>query len=71
MDQISDLMGGPMGGSVEQQALGMVDDVIDQAINLVVQRFPASSNQADETKRRIKEAAWQEINRLVAKGQRM
>ncbi len=71
MDQISDMMGGLMGASVEQQALGMVDGVIDQAVNFVVQRFPASSNQADETKRSIKEAAWREINRLVAEGQQM
>jgi hypothetical protein len=68
MDQKSDLMSGAMGGSLEQQAVSMLDGVIDQAVNMVVQRFPASARKAEEAKRRIKESAHREISQLVAEG---
>jgi hypothetical protein len=68
MDQNADLMSGPMGGSLEQQAVAMLDGVIDQAVAMVVQRFPSSARKAEETKRRIKEAAHREISQLVAEG---
>lgn len=68
MDQKSDLMSGAMGGSLEQQAVSMLDGAIDQAVNMVVQRFPSSERKAEGTKRRIKEAAHREITQLVAEG---
>ena len=71
MDQMSELMTGYMGGSVEQQALRLIDNVIDQAVNLVVQHFPASSNKADETKLHIKAAINREIHQLASQGQQM
>ncbi len=71
LDQRSGLMGGMAGGSVERRALDMLDGVIEQAVDMVVQRFPASDREADETKRRMKETASREINRLVAEGQGM
>ena len=71
MDQKSDLQSGPMGGSLEQQAVSMLDVTIDQAVNMVVQRFPNSKHKAEGTKRRIKEAAHREISQLVAGGHRV
>ncbi len=68
MDQPFDVMSGPMGGSLEQQAVSLLDGAIDQAVNMVVQRFPSSERKAEETRRRIKEAAHREISQLVAEG---
>jgi|GEM_PF-5568802 len=71
MDQTTDLEGGLRGGSVEQEAMSLVDGVIDQAVNLVVQRFPSASGKAEEAKQRIKAAVNREINQLVAQGHQM
>lgn len=71
MDQISDLKTGSMDGSVEQQAMRLIDNVVDQAVHLVVQQFPASSDNANEAKLRIKSAINREIHRLTSEGQQM
>jgi hypothetical protein len=71
MDQKTDLEGGLRGGSVEQEAISMVDGVVDQAVNLVVQRFPKAADKADEARQRIKEAVFKELNRLASQGQGM
>ena len=71
MDQMSNLKSEQMDGSVEQQALSMIDGVVDQAVDLIVQRFPASSNKADEAKLRIKSAVHQEIHGLASQGRQM
>lgn len=71
MDQQTDLEGGLRGGSVEQEAISMIDGVVDQAVNLVVQRFPSASDKADEARARIKEVVFKELNRLASQGQGM
>lgn len=71
MDQISDLKSGNMGGSVEQQAMRLIDNVVDQAVDLIVQHFPASSDNANETKLRVISAINREIHRLTSEGQQM
>ncbi|HEX6777463.1 MAG TPA: hypothetical protein VF099_04630 [Ktedonobacterales bacterium] len=71
MDQISDLKRGSMDGSVEQQAMRLIDNVVDQAVHLIVQQFPASSGDVNEAKLRIKSAINREIHRLTSEGQQM
>ena len=71
MDQMSELKSGHMNGSVEQQAMRMIDNVIDQAVHLVVQQFPASSDTVNETKLRLKSAINREIHQLVSQGHQM
>ena len=71
MDQMSELKSGHMNGSVEQQAMRMIDNVVDQAVHLVVQQFPASSGKVNETKLRLKSAINREIHLLVSQGQQM
>lgn len=71
MDQISDLKNGYMDGSLEQQAMRLIDNVVDQAVHLVVQQFPASSDNANEAKLRIKSAINREIHRLASEGRQM
>jgi hypothetical protein len=71
MDQMSELKSEHMGGSVDQQAMRMIDNVIDQAVDMVVQQFPASSNNVNEIKLRMKSAINWEIHRLVSQGQQM
>lgn len=71
MDQISDLKTGSMDGSVEQQAMRLIDNVVDQAVHLVVQHFPASDGKVNEAKLRIKSAINREIHRLTSEGRQM
>ena len=71
MDQISTMKNGYMDGSVEQQAMRLIDNVVDQAVHLVVQQFPASSDNANEAKLRIKSAINREIHRLASEGRQM
>ena len=71
MDQMSELKSGHMNGSVEQQAMRMIDNVIDQAVHLVIQHLPANSKNANETKLRMKSAINREIHWLVSQGQQM
>jgi hypothetical protein len=62
----SDAMRGQAGGAITQQAAGMIDGAVDQAVNMVVQRVPAASGKADGVKQRIKDVVHQEINKLAS-----
>jgi hypothetical protein len=71
MDQNTNLESGLRGGSVEQEAMSMISGVVEQAVNLVVQRFPAAASHADEARHRIDEAVFKELNTLAGHGQKM
>ena len=71
MDQISDLKTGYMDGSLEQQAMRLIDNGVDQAVHLIVQHFPTSDGKANEAKLRIKSASNREIHRLTSEGRQM
>jgi hypothetical protein len=76
MDQLGKMMGGggglgdmvkgAAGGAVGQQAVGMIDKVVDEAVNLIVQHFPQAGSQADDAKQQIKNVVQQQITRLTS-----
>ncbi len=61
-----DAMKGQGGGVIAQQATRMIDGVVDQAVDMIVQRVPAAGGKADMAKQRIKETVNREINNLVS-----
>lgn len=60
-----DAMQGQAGGMVTQQAESMIDNVVDQAVNMIAQRVPAASGKSDMAKQRIKDVVHQELGKLT------
>lgn len=61
-----DAMKGQGGGMITQQAESMIDNVVDQAVNMIAQRVPAASGKSDMAKQRIKDVVHQEITKLTS-----
>lgn len=61
-----DAMQGQGGGMITQQAESMIDNVVDQAVNMIAQRVPAASGKSDMAKQRIKDVVHQELGKLTS-----